>query len=68
MKQSDFDKWLTTEPTHVGVWAVIDQIISNKGMEVIVMHPKEDVEWCSCYGWDEFLKCFTETKDCEVHG
>ncbi len=61
MKQSMFDKWLTTDPREKGVWCLVDEIFTKQ-------YPPADQEICSCYGWDEIQKSYTENHDCEIHG
>jgi hypothetical protein len=60
MKQSNFDKWLTTEPTQIGVWALIDEIATKQWFE-------KDLKICSCYGWNDETKRYDYTETCEVH-
>lgn len=60
MKQSDFDKWLTTEPIQIGVWGLIDQIATKR-------HKKVDDKVCSCCDWNEELKLWNCTEFCEIH-
>jgi hypothetical protein len=61
MKQSNFDKWLTTEPTHAGMWALIDEVLKKQTPEI-------NTEVCSCYGWCDTERRFLYSEDCEVHG
>jgi len=60
-KQSNFDKWLTTEPTHAGMWALIDEVLKKQT-------PETNTEVCSCYGWCDIEGRFVCTEGCEVHG
>jgi len=54
MKQSDFDKWLTTDPQD-------DKWGSNKKWF------EKDIQICSCYGWNNETKRYDYTETCEVH-
>jgi hypothetical protein len=52
MKQSPFDKWITTDPREKGVWGLVDEIMTKQHFPNMPM--------CSC---DEELD-----KTCEIHG
>ncbi len=53
MKQSSFDKWLTTEPD-------MDKSMTRQQIET-------DVKMCSCCDWNEELSVWNVTEFCEIH-
>ena len=53
MKQSNFDKWLTTEPD-------FDNILTQQ-------QNKTDDQVCSCCDWNDELNKWNHTDNCEIH-
>lgn len=60
MKQSNFDKWLTTEYTERGVWKIEDEMSIKRSLS----NPNS---FCSCHDWDEETKKWNITINCEIH-
>ena len=53
MKQSNFDKWLTTEPD-------LDDILTQQQIE-------SNEEMCSCCDWNNELQKWNYIDNCEIH-
>lgn len=60
MRQSNFDKWLTTEYTERGVWKIEDEMSIKRSSS----NPDS---FCSCYDWNEETKKWNITTNCEIH-